>query len=418
MTNHRTLTVIADVRPGREAALRQLVESYGDSVQDPASPLGFGRCPSLHFARWVLLNPPRGRPGAPTRLLFCASFDDIPEAERAREVVRAAAGPLDEIYAHCEKYPAHTDRTDAARERYLTDHAIRANAIFVGAPDRTLRQIRDEAMLRDGIQGFLNGRDFAGRSARDVAAEVRDFVSREPKLQWALTPPPPRRRTLPHMILFGAGILVSVPWILVWLLVLRLFYERTDRPTDLMPSGLDPDLLRRLERIEDLYPQNQFSQLMDVKPGRFRQLTLRMVLWATDFLSRNFFTEGQIGRIPTIHFASWTLIDGDTRLLFQSNFDGSWDSYLGDFIDKAAMGLNAFLSNCVGFPRTWFLFFKGVKDVEHYKAWARNANIPTQAWYTAYPDLSVKNVNANSRIRRGLQRPMTESEAAEWIRSL
>ena len=76
------------------------------------------------------------------------------------------------------------------------------------------------------------------------------------------------------------------------------------------------------------------------------------------------------------------------------------------------------MSNCTGFPRTRFLFFKGVRDVDHYKAWARNANVPTQAWYTAYPELNVKNVNTNSKIRIGLRQPMTEAQAAEWLRDL
>ena len=39
-------------------------------------------------------------------------------------------------------------------------------------------------------------------------------------------------------------------------------------------------------------------------------------------------------------------------MFFSSNYDGSLESYMNDFIDKAAWGLNAIFSNGDGFPRT------------------------------------------------------------------
>jgi len=413
MTRHRTLTVIVDVRPGSEDSLRRVLEDFGGSIQEPACPAGFACSERIHFARWVMLEPSASPPGRPWQLAFCVSFDDIPLEAQLQEVVRVAAAALDQVYGHCDGYPG-----PSGPEEYLRAHAIDANAVFVGAPDRTLRQIRDEARLRSAIEGFLNSHDLTGRRATEVVEAIRKFVSAEPALHWSLQPAPARRRTRLRMILFVLGVFVLLPWIAIWLLLLRFRHERFEQPDDLMPSGIDPGLLRELERIEDLHLQNQFSQLMVVKPGFYRRVTTKLVLWTTNFLSRNLFTRGEISRIPSIHFASWTLIDGGTRMFFQSNFDGSWDSYLGDFIDKAAFGLNAFLSNCVGFPRTRFLFLDGVKDVEHYKAWARRANVSTQAWYTAYPGLDVKNVNSNSRVRLGLLQPMNEAQAAEWLREL
>jgi hypothetical protein len=418
MTTFRTTTVIVNVKKNSEDSLRRLLDEYGDVIQNRDAPIAFAHSDTIHFARWVLVDPPKNRPEGLGQLVFCGHFDDIPRENQLQEVVRIARAALDRIYSQCEGYPDELNRTDDSRQRYLEVHSVGANAIFIGAPERTQKQIRDEGVLRDGIENLLNDRDFSNCSALDVVKAIRDFVANDPLLKWAMLPAPPRRRTLLQLTAFVIGVVLLSPLIAVWLFVLRLFFERTDKPLDLMPSGLPPELLRSLERREDFYVQNQFSQLMDVKPGLFRSITLKMVLWATNFLSRNFFTNGEISHIPSIHFASWTIIDDGRRLLFQSNFDGSWDSYLGDFIDKAAFGLNAFLSNCSGFPKTHFLFFKGVNDVEHYKAWARYANIPTQVWYTAYPNLNVKNINANSKIRLGLLHGMDEAQARKWLRYL
>ena len=43
-------------------------------------------------------------------------------------------------------------------------------------------------------------------------------------------------------------------------------------------------------------------------------------------------------------------------LLFLSNYGGSWESYLEDFITKAHSGLTGIWSNTVGFPKTSNLF--------------------------------------------------------------
>jgi hypothetical protein len=134
-------------------------------------------------------------------------------------------------------------------------------------------------------------------------------------------------------------------------------------------------------------------------------------------LAREFFTRGSLGGISSIHFARWVLIDEGRRLLFFSNYDGSWESYLGDFIDKAALGLTSIWSNTEEFPKTKFLLFKGARDEERFKAWTRAHQIPTQLWYSAYPDLTVQNILASRKIcaelRRGLKK---DREIDRWLR--
>ncbi len=92
-------------------------------------------------------------------------------------------------------------------------------------------------------------------------------------------------------------------------------------------------------------------------------------------------------------------------VVFLSNFDGSWESYLNDFIDLAFFGLNAVWSNTdnpIGFPPTRFLVFGGSKDEQRFKSYARYSQYRSRVWYSAYPDLTVPNIRTNMEIRRKL----------------
>jgi len=162
--------------------------------------------------------------------------------------------------------------------------------------------------------------------------------------------------------------------------------------------------------------QNQFSQLVTMKPGPARLFTYKAMMLLARNLIRYLFVEGKLMGIPTIHFARWVLFDDNKRVIFFSNFDGSWQQYLGDFIDKSGWGLTGIFSNTKLFPKTRFLLTGGAYDEEHFLAWSRNSEIPTQIWYNAYPHLSIKNVNNNSRIRCLLMQDLSEKEAAEFLK--
>jgi hypothetical protein len=111
-----------------------------------------------------------------------------------------------------------------------------------------------------------------------------------------------------------------------------------------------------------------------------------------------------IQQISTIHFARWVIIDNGTRLLFCSNFDGTWEDYIDEFIEKASGGLDAIWSSCEGFPAG------GSKDVEAFKKYVRDSEI-SQAntfVYTAYPEYSVKDILKALRIQKRLEALLDE----------
>ena len=143
------------------------------------------------------------------------------------------------------------------------------------------------------------------------------------------------------------------------------------------------------------------------------------MLFRSDYACRHIYRRGYLTRVQTIHFAHWAFLDDKTRLLFASNYDGSLESYMDDFINKVAWGLNLVFSNGVGYPRTDWLVKGGARREQRFKAYLRRHELPTQVWYKAYPGLTVVDLVRNARIRQGLQRPdMSARQAREWLRLL
>jgi hypothetical protein len=139
---------------------------------------------------------------------------------------------------------------------------------------------------------------------------------------------------------------------------------------------------------------------------------LALLNWA----SRHLYPRGYLTRVQTIHFARWVLLDDGRSLYFASNYDGSLDSYINDFINKVAWGINLVFGNGLGFPRVSWLLRGGAKFEGKYKRYLRRHQIPTQVWYKAYPDLSVADLNRNSRIREGVERRgLGERETLAWL---
>ncbi|WP_164209517.1 hypothetical protein, partial [Stenotrophomonas maltophilia] len=77
--------------------------------------------------------------------------------------------------------------------------------------------------------------------------------------------------------------------------------------------------------------------------------------------------QGYLGSMRTIHFAHWARVNNNSRLMFFSNFDQTWESYLDDFIEKAHAGLTLAWSCGVGFPPTRFLVKDGASHGRQFK---------------------------------------------------
>ena len=118
----------------------------------------------------------------------------------------------------------------------------------------------------------------------------------------------------------------------------------------------------------------------------------------------------------TIHYARWWRVPGTNKTAFYSNFDGSWESYLEDFITRARWGRTSVWSNWIGFPETKYLIFEGAGQGENFKRWVRTRQQIVPFWYSRFPTLTTDQIRGNALIHSGVARARTNSEAEEWLR--
>jgi hypothetical protein len=117
--------------------------------------------------------------------------------------------------------------------------------------------------------------------------------------------------------------------------------------------------LGSLAALEDHDVTNQYTALGSVKPNRFRRWLFPVFLWIIDYFARHVYTRGHLGRIRNIHFACWVFLDDKRRLIFTSNYDGSHEAYMDDFINKAGWALNLSFNCGLGYPRTRWVIKDG-----------------------------------------------------------
>src|SRR5579859_729367 len=221
-------------------------------------------------------------------------------------------------------------------------------------------------------------------------------------------------RSVAVYVLWGLlGIVVSAALIIFWL----RYLERRDPSHD--APRVDELTLREMIRREDWIAQNHMGSIVLIKPGVLRTVIIRAGHLGLGLLLRWTATDGYLGSMRTVHFAHWAFLNNGSRLLFFSNFDHSWDSYLDDFIEKAHQGLTLAWGCGVGFPATRFLILDGASHGRQFKAWALASRAVSRFWYSAYRDLTVDQIERNNRIADGLRKPqLSQTEAALWIRNL
>ncbi len=299
-----------------------------------------------------------------------------------------------------------------------------AAAAYVNWVGRTVRQIREESALRDALVAYLmsNAVAIADDEPRILRAKLIEFIDakrRSGEIVLTDAAPTPLRwqlRNLLHCVGVPLVLLLLSPFLLLYLPVFAYqLRSREIRDPEIVPRP-DAGHVRKLAELEDHDVTNQFSAIGSVKPGLFRRWTVSFLAWLLDYGARHVYSRGYLTRVQTIHFARWVFLDGKQRLLFASNYDGSLESYMDDFINKVAWGLNLVFSNGVGYPRTRWLILDGAKDEQKFKFYIRRHELPTEVWYKAYPGLSAVDLQRNTKIREGIERPsMTDAEIRAWL---
>lgn len=461
--NQKTLTVISELRPGYDRAkLRDRFHEIQGHVWAGTAregPVPFAAMKTVHYARFVIVEEQRSRDGRvfPPCLVFSVQYDGS-EADHLKELISRAHEGLREIYEHCVGFDAEAGPTPVRLRRYLRAHAVGANAFFIGARGRTVARLHRERRIYESIQMFLRTGGLP-EQPEELHRLVREHVEREKasanerdrnrarELDPDGTSPSDealererRRVKLRFAARFvGIVLLLLSAVVALWRIPLLGFFTavgllsslfllrmREDQDADALlvedASGSDAlnaqveaELERRLTRWEDRWPQNQLTVLTLLKPSRLRRALLWLWLEIVDLRARFWNTKGLLHGVPTIHFAHWLLFDRGRRLLFISNFDGSWISYLEDFIVHAPRPLTAIWSHGERFPKTRLLFYDGAAEGPAFKAWARRQQLPPEVWYSAYPDLTVAEINRNTKVVDGLRKTLDRKAAREWL---
>lgn len=104
--------------------------------------------------------------------------------------------------------------------------------------------------------------------------------------------------------------------------------------------------------------------------------------------------------VGTIHDLRFVIIDNDTRLIFASTFDGTWDTYINDFATKIPEVLDVIFDCLEGWP--------GIKDPT-VKEYIKSIQHTSIMWYASHPNLTVTDITRQNKIVAGINKVLDEA---------
>ncbi|MGA2639112.1 hypothetical protein [Methylocella sp.] len=281
---------------------------------------------------------------------------------------------------------------------WLTGFLLTGVFALAAAKLNWLREL--DLALGKPISSWLAGYAFILPVAGLISSWVQQHFATNHEALWRVLIP----------VLSGVlAIPVSALLLLVWLRALESRDPSLDAPVQ------DEAALRALAHSEDQIDQNHMISIVYIKPGVLRAILIRVGLHGLGLVLRVIARDGYLATMRTIHFAHWGVISDGGRLMFHSNFDGTWESYLDDFIEKAHGGLTLAWCCGVGFPPTRFLVLDGATRGRFFKNWARHSMTPSLFWFSAYLDQTVNQIERQRRIADGLRKAqLSQQEAEAW----
>jgi len=462
------LTVLVPFTRQRQGRVERLLDELGAYDKgSPGTPQGLDRMARrrlpafVHFLSMLVVPACEGAADAHLVIELCA---DGPEAEALPRLADAMAGPLRAVIDETghevgDTRPALVDFLEERCLSFGTRLFSRPGLVFRGTPEMTVERILAEFRLARRLRRLLRNKECPSGSAIRILRFARSRIFADPRMKWAFVSEPvqllgPERPLLDKakqlalaalrdylwVLLPGPPLLGFISWhywgsridtalwhmtiaflceIALAAVVGALVYmwlrreEERDVPRDVEPEPGHMESVTARENLPGV-AQNHLAGISIMKPGLVRLIALRVALWLIAEW-RSGARPGFLDRIGTIHFARWVLLPDARQLLFVSNYDGSWQSYLEDFIARLRAGLTSVWSNTVDFPKTASLFLGGAKDGSRFKRWARRQQVATRFWYCAYPRLTTDRIRTHAAMRRGFASASTEVQAAEWL---
>jgi Dyp-type peroxidase family len=466
LVTHEVFTIVAPVIGDRNVSnrLRALLEVIR---QDPSTNrlLPFRKLPMVHFASFVVFSDPVQAehhyppPSIPEQLVFESCIDGPFEAY-VDALLHLGLQALHDIFSCCTNYEPKAPSENALRE-FFRQQRRKPQLLHIGNPGMRVDHIKAGQCLREALDAELDEVVRHGRSTDrplDLMRALRARLNVPPSTRhhWFLEEPLPQQPGIPRFAWFADqqsqlgsrlwhwGKLIALVSLAVALGGLALYWlwrygQLRAVLAALVAVGfasrafwwwltwgrrmkrLTPKQVRditAIKELEDEGVQNKMASLVILKSGWHRALVTGTVLWLFNLAYRTWFTDitpGRLAGLHTIHFGHWTMLDLQTEsgtklkaVMFLSNYDGSWETYLDDFLMTLLSGVVAIWAGGVGFPSPL--------DGPTFKTWARTRMSVWHAWYQAYPDLTVANIENDDKIRQGLvDLPGTDDAARLWL---
>jgi hypothetical protein len=265
-------------------------------------------------------------------------------------------------------------------------------AFYIACRGVTVQEMRQSIAIREALTNLLSLPE-----TQNLLRNPSSVVPRSAEAHKSAAGPAPPNSTSGLVGWFNRLLGAWVRALAEWLVGIR--------------SGLNPNLpvcspATQLA-IEDRVTQNQMTVIVPVRPDFKARRLLPLILRIVNKVGAK--STGSLSGLTTIHFARWAIIDEGKNLFFESNFDGSWENYIDDFVDRASLGMNVIWGNCTGFPHS------GCKDIEWFKKYIRDNQIPAQVFYSAYRNSSIKNNLNDLQVARAVQRLLTAAEIEQLL---
>jgi hypothetical protein len=131
-----------------------------------------------------------------------------------------------------------------------------------------------------------------------------------------------------------------------------------------------------------------------------------LVLWLVFWAGRNIAaTLKKLEALSFIHYARWAVVKhfpddrggerlNHTYLLFESNFNGTWDQYIDAFSEIVPFRMKAIWGTSFGFP--------GPLPVEPFKGYIRRNEFVANHYFSAYPGATTTEIVSAAHVEAAL----------------
>jgi hypothetical protein len=162
-----------------------------------------------------------------------------------------------------------------------------------------------------------------------------------------------------------------------------------------MAQDTSPETTAQMEPSATDGQAHELTVIVPLKPGGAER--------TREVLKRRASPEARRRRdeMGNLHDMRVVFFDNDTRMLFATVFDGTWDNYIDDFASKMPDQLDMLFSEMEGYP--------GIHD-PNVKDFLRKYQITADEFYSAYPNTTVRQIRKGQRVLQAWEELLDASE--------